>query len=219
MPSASPTAVPTAVPTIEAQLRDLLARRILILDGAMGTMIQRYKLVRGGLPWRTLCRPPGRRARQQRAAAAHAADGHPGDPRAVPGRRRGPDRDQHLRRHLDRAGGLPDGAPGLRDEPRGRAGSRKPPPPSTPPPTSRVSSPARSDPRPRPRRSRPTSTTPAHATSPSTSSSRPTASRRAACSMAAPTCCWSRRSSTRSTPRRRSSRSRQLFAERGARCR
>lgn len=36
----------------EAQLRDLLTRRILVLDGAMGTMIQRYKLTesdyRGG---------------------------------------------------------------------------------------------------------------------------------------------------------------------------
>jgi 5-methyltetrahydrofolate--homocysteine methyltransferase len=30
--------------TVEARLRDLLARRILILDGAYGTMIQRYKL-------------------------------------------------------------------------------------------------------------------------------------------------------------------------------
>lgn len=32
------------IPEVEAVLRDLLARRILILDGAMGTMIQRYKL-------------------------------------------------------------------------------------------------------------------------------------------------------------------------------
>ncbi|HZA97015.1 MAG TPA: homocysteine S-methyltransferase family protein, partial [Burkholderiaceae bacterium] len=32
------------VQTIESQLRELLARRILMLDGAMGTMIQRYKL-------------------------------------------------------------------------------------------------------------------------------------------------------------------------------
>nr|MBP7660728.1 homocysteine S-methyltransferase family protein [Burkholderiaceae bacterium] len=32
------------VSPLEASLRDLLARRILILDGAMGTMIQRYKL-------------------------------------------------------------------------------------------------------------------------------------------------------------------------------
>ncbi|MBP8310391.1 MAG: methionine synthase, partial [Burkholderiaceae bacterium] len=34
----------TPVSPLEATLRDLLARRILILDGAMGTMIQRYKL-------------------------------------------------------------------------------------------------------------------------------------------------------------------------------
>ena len=33
-----------AISTTEAQLRSLLAQRILILDGAMGTMIQRYKL-------------------------------------------------------------------------------------------------------------------------------------------------------------------------------
>ena len=31
-----------AISSTEAQLRDLLAKRILILDGAMGTMIQRY---------------------------------------------------------------------------------------------------------------------------------------------------------------------------------
>jgi len=29
---------------LETQLRNLLAQRILILDGAMGTMIQQYKL-------------------------------------------------------------------------------------------------------------------------------------------------------------------------------
>src|SRR3569623_1561897 len=33
-----------AISSTEALLRDLLSRRILILDGAMGTMIQRYKL-------------------------------------------------------------------------------------------------------------------------------------------------------------------------------
>ncbi|HYG32934.1 MAG TPA: homocysteine S-methyltransferase family protein, partial [Methylophilaceae bacterium] len=32
------------VPPIEAQLREILARRIMVLDGAMGTMIQQYKL-------------------------------------------------------------------------------------------------------------------------------------------------------------------------------
>ena len=34
----------SATPSTEATLRSLLARRILVLDGAMGTMIQRYKL-------------------------------------------------------------------------------------------------------------------------------------------------------------------------------
>ena len=48
----------------------------------------------------------------------------------------------------------------------------------------------------------------APATSASTSSSSPTSRRRAAWSTGEPTCCWSRRSSTRSTPRRRSSPSR-----------
>ena len=33
-----------AISSTEATLRSLLAQRILILDGAMGTMIQRYKL-------------------------------------------------------------------------------------------------------------------------------------------------------------------------------
>ena len=34
--------------TTEARLREVLARRILILDGAMGTMIQHYKLPEAG---------------------------------------------------------------------------------------------------------------------------------------------------------------------------
>jgi len=37
-----------SVSRVEAQLRDLLSRRILILDGAMGTMIQRYGLSEAG---------------------------------------------------------------------------------------------------------------------------------------------------------------------------
>ncbi|MEI7444493.1 MAG: methionine synthase [Burkholderiales bacterium] len=39
--SASPA---SARPDVETRLRELLARRILVLDGAMGTMIQRYRL-------------------------------------------------------------------------------------------------------------------------------------------------------------------------------
>src|SRR4051794_13925802 len=37
------TAIP-AISPIDAQLREILARRIMILDGAMGTIIQQYKL-------------------------------------------------------------------------------------------------------------------------------------------------------------------------------
>ncbi len=43
---ASAALAPTSLPLspVDQQMRELLARRILILDGAMGTMIQRYKL-------------------------------------------------------------------------------------------------------------------------------------------------------------------------------
>ena len=42
--SSAPTAVSSAAYTRGTALPDLLKSRILILDGAMGTMIQRYKL-------------------------------------------------------------------------------------------------------------------------------------------------------------------------------
>ena len=44
---------PAYSPTFET-LRSLLNQRILVLDGAMGTMIQRHKLTRGRLPRRAL---------------------------------------------------------------------------------------------------------------------------------------------------------------------
>jgi len=37
------------------KLRTELENRILILDGAMGTMIQHYKLVEADSSWRTFC--------------------------------------------------------------------------------------------------------------------------------------------------------------------
>ena len=46
-PTTSAPGAPAAAPAVsatESRLRELLARRILILDGAMGTMIQRYRL-------------------------------------------------------------------------------------------------------------------------------------------------------------------------------
>jgi methionine synthase I (cobalamin-dependent) len=44
------------MPDRSRELLDLASRRILILDGAMGTMIQRHKLTRGGVPRRALSR-------------------------------------------------------------------------------------------------------------------------------------------------------------------
>src|SRR3954462_9193852 len=38
------TTSPAALSPIDAQLRQILSRRIMILDGAMGTIIQQYKL-------------------------------------------------------------------------------------------------------------------------------------------------------------------------------
>ena len=51
---------PTSSPSpIETQLRAILAQRIMILDGAMGTIIQQYKLdeaaYRGGPGGRFAC--------------------------------------------------------------------------------------------------------------------------------------------------------------------
>ena len=84
-------------------------------------------------------------------------------------------------------------------------GWRAKPATSSAAPTSRASSPARSGRRPGRRASAPTSTIRRPATSPSPSCAPRTASRPKVSSKAAATCSWSRRSSTRSTPRRRSS--------------
>ena len=106
-------------------LHSLLAQRILILDGAMGTMIQRYKL--GEADYRgerfadfahdlkgnndLLCLTQPQIIRHIHAEYLDAGRRHP--------------RDQHLQRHLDFHGGLPHGTPGARAQ-RGRrpAGAR-----------------------------------------------------------------------------------------------
>jgi methionine synthase I (cobalamin-dependent) len=45
-------------------LKQAVKDRILVLDGAMGTMLQRYKLTEKDYPWRTICqlgfRPKGK---------------------------------------------------------------------------------------------------------------------------------------------------------------
>ena len=153
-------------PDRTALLTRLLRERILVMDGAMGTMIQQCKLSEkptfAALVPRSLARPEGR----QRPPVAHAARSRAQDPRRVPRGRRGHHRDQHVQRDVDRAGRLRHARRGVRDQPRGRAGSRA----SAPTrgrrarPTSRASSPAPSGRPTARRRSRPTSTTRARAT-------------------------------------------------------
>ncbi|MBC7685650.1 MAG: homocysteine S-methyltransferase family protein, partial [Bdellovibrionales bacterium] len=64
------TSAASAIPAIETQLRAILSRRIMILDGAMGTIIQQYKLdeqaYRGGSDGRfaSFAAPAGSGARE-----------------------------------------------------------------------------------------------------------------------------------------------------------
>ena len=104
-----------------AALKLALQDRILVLDGAMGTMIQRVPAGRERLPRRTLRGPPHPAPGRQRPALADPPRGHPRDPRGIPGRRGGHRRDQHLQRHLGRDGGLRTRSRGLRHQPGVRA--------------------------------------------------------------------------------------------------
>jgi methionine synthase I (cobalamin-dependent) len=70
------------MPDRSAELLALATRRILIIDGAMGTMIQGYRLGRGGLSRRAFRRLAYRHQGQQRSAGADPARGDPRDPRA-----------------------------------------------------------------------------------------------------------------------------------------
>ena len=89
--------------------RELLAQlareRILVLDGAMGTMIQALGLDEAGLSRRALRRLEPRGARQQRPAQPQPARRDPRHPSRLFPRRRRHRRDQHLL--LDRASRRP----------------------------------------------------------------------------------------------------------------
>ena len=163
-----------------------LADRILILDGAMGTMIQRHKLTEADFRGERFKDHPEGSPGQQRPADPDAARRDPRDPRAVPRRRRRHHRDQHLQQHDRRAGRLPARARRLRAE-RRRGADRQGGVPTSGrrrPRIARASSPARSGRRTARCRSRPRSTTPRSARSRSTSCASPTRSRCAASSTA-----------------------------------
>ena len=172
-------------------------QRILILDGAMGTMIQRYKLdeadyrgerfkdyardLKGNNELLSLTQPQIIREihEQYLAAGADIIETNTFGATRVAQADYGM---EHLAREMNVAVGEAR-ARGLRQvRDAGQAALRR-----------RRARPDAED----RDRSRPTSTIPARATSRSTNCARPTASRRRRCSKAAATCCWSRRSSTR----------------------
>ena len=147
----------------------------MVLDGAMGTAIQRDRPDEAGYRGERFADWPSDLDRQQRPAHADPARDHRGDPPRVPRGRRRHHRDQHVQRERHLARRLRHG----RSSPtsstsrrarlaraRGRRGRARP--------SGRGTSPARSARPPAPPRSRRTSTTRPRATSPTTSSSRPT---------------------------------------------
>ena len=190
-----------AISATEARLRDLLSRRILILDGAMGTMIQQYKLteedyrgarfadfavpgkelfVKGNNELLTLTQPHiiGEIHEKYLAAGADLIETNTFGATSVA-------QDDYHMAHLAYEMNV------QRPSSRARRATniRRP--------TSRASLPAPRARRRRPRRFRRTSTILPRATSRSINWSQRTWSRRAAWSRAAPMCCWSRRFSIR----------------------
>ncbi len=100
-------------------LRAQLAGRILILDGAMGTMIQRHKLTEADFRGERFADHPPRSQGQQRPPGADASGRHQRHPSRVSRRRRRHHRDQHLQRHRGRPGRLRARGVRLRAQPRG----------------------------------------------------------------------------------------------------
>ena len=94
--------------------------RILVLDGAMGTMIQGLQYDEAAFRGAAFCRLPSRCPRQQRPVDPDAAEGDRGHPRRLPARRRRHRRHQHVLLDLDRAGRLRHVGPRLRTQPRRR---------------------------------------------------------------------------------------------------
>ena len=105
----------------EARLRELLDERIVVLDGAWGTMLQEAAHRRRRLSRRALPRPPARGRGRPRPAQPDAAGRRARRPPTVSrgGRRR--DDDEHLHGHAHRPGGLRARGRRPRAERRGRA--------------------------------------------------------------------------------------------------
>ena len=94
-------------PDATATLHELLARRILVLDGAMGTMIQRHDLGEADFRGERFARPRAATCKGDNdVLVLTRPDVIREHPRRVPRGRRRHHRDQHLQRDRDRAGRL-----------------------------------------------------------------------------------------------------------------
>ncbi len=102
--------------------------RILVLDGAMGTMIQGLEYDEAAFRGAALRGFPPRRPRQQRPVDPDPAEGDRGHPRRLFARRRRHRRHQHLFLDLDRAGRLRHVGPRLRAQSAKAPSSRATPP-------------------------------------------------------------------------------------------
>ncbi len=105
---------------VRSTLDRLLGERILILDGATGTMIQRLRPRGGRLPRRALGRTSDAAAGNNDLLTLTRPDIVDRDPPRVPRGRRGHHRDQHLQRRPRWPGRLRHRAPGAGHQRRGR---------------------------------------------------------------------------------------------------
>ncbi len=193
----SNTFAPNIRPDCTDELTAALGQRIMVIDGAMGTAIQRDRPDEAGYRGERFIGVADRSSGQQRPAHPDAAADHRGDPPRVPrGGCRHPG-DQHVQRERGLALRLRHARAGLRAELRRSCPGAQGRATSSAPRRSPATSPAPSGRRRGPRRSRRTSTTPEPATSPTTSWSPPTSKLPTAWSTVVPTSSSSRRSSTR----------------------
>ena len=96
-------------------------KRLLLLDGSWGVMIQGFRLKEEDFRGSALRQSSSRSQRQQRSSHSHQARDHPRYRPPVSGSRRRFHRDQHLQFQLHQPGGLWPGPSGGRIERSGRA--------------------------------------------------------------------------------------------------
>ena len=130
---AAPTRMRGDVPACRPCLTPC-AQRILVLDGAMGTMLQGYGLGEAEFRGARFADHPRDLRGANDLLSLTRPDVVARDPRPLPGRRRGHHQHQHLQRHAHLHGRLRPGAVRGGDEPRVRApGARWPRTPRRPP--------------------------------------------------------------------------------------